>query len=441
MGQESKESELERQLRKTLDKFDNYSKEVTNIVKNKYEKTKEKGKKFTNSYDTAETINKTKETVNKINYRINKKIENINFDSKYEYTITQFKKIGLKIKNFSNWALGFSPYLIPATIILQTAIWVSYLSEDTISNEIVKVSFDEMGEMSKLIWTVLTIFGAIIAYLLIMEFNSSEILLQPVDNSNAFDLIVLLLLISSILYIVKSSKSLYYLSVAFIGSVVIRLIINPYSDFQSRTLVVLISSFLIGIYFALSIPFIRSGHRETKISKSGVDFVDLNKIIDGKIALSSEGSYPMRHVEEIDWNMENTPIQPPRRPSRRSEYELYEWVGLLANLILWPTTLAISLLIGSGIEVNGTSLNMEENFTMLLGPGIMTCFFFFMQYKMDASARDGSLYAAQKQAYLDEMEKYVEAKKAYLELVTLQAQLKKEQLKNGTEDSIKSENE
>lgn len=441
MGQESKESELEKKLRKNLDKFDNYTKEVTDIVKNKYKKTKEKGKKFSNSYDPSETVNKTKETINKINYRISKNIENINFDSKYEYTITQFRKIGLGIKNISNWVLGFSPYLIPATIILQTAIWVSYLSEGTISNEIIKVSIDEMGEISKLIWTVLTIFGAIIAYLLILEFNSSEILLQPVDNSNAFDLIVLLLLISSILYILKSSKSLYYLSVAFIGSVVIRLIINPYSDFQSRTLAVLLSSILIGIYFAMSIPFIRSGHRDTEKDKSGTVFVDLDEIIDGKSTLSSEDSYLMGYVREFDWNMENTPIQPPRRPSRRSEYELYEWVGLLANLILWPTTLAISLLIGSGIEVNGTSLNIEENFTMLLGPGIMTCFFFFMQYKMDASARDGSLYAAQKQAYLDEMEKYVEAKKAYLELVTLQAQLKKEHLKNGTEVSMKSENE
>ena len=34
---------------------------------------------------------------------------------------------------------------------------------------------------------------------------------------------------------------------------------------------------------------------------------------------------------------------------------------------------------------------------------------------MDASARDGSLYAAQA-SLPDEMEKYVEAKKAYLEL-------------------------
>jgi len=139
----------------------------------------------------------------------------------------------------------------------------------------------------------------------------------------------------------------------------------------------------------------------------------------------------MHPFDDIYWNMDNAPIQPPKRPSRRSEYELYEWVGLLANLVLWPTTLAISMLIGSGYEIDGTALSMEDNSIMLLGPAAMTAFFFLMQYRMDSSARDGSLYAAQKQAYLDEMEKYVEAKKAYLELVTLQAQIKIEQLTDG----------
>ena len=133
-------------------------------------------------------------------------------------------------------------------------------------------------------------------------------------------------------------------------------------------------------------------------------------------------------LDRPEWNMDNAPINPPKRPTRRSEYELYEWVGLLANIILWPTTLGISLLIGSGYEISGTPLSLEENYIMLIGPVLMTGFFFFMQYKMDSSARDGSLYAAQKQAYLDEMDKYVEAKKAYLELVTLQAQIRKEQL-------------
>ena len=112
--------------------------------------------------------------------------------------------------------------------------------------------------------------------------------------------------------------------------------------------------------------------------------------------------------------MDNAPINPPKRPTRRSEYELYEWVGLLANIILWPTTLIISMIIGSEYEVDGVALNINDNFLMLVGPAMMTAFFFLMQYRMDASARDEPLRRS-KQAYLDEMEKYVEAKKAYLE--------------------------
>ena len=441
MKEGANESEIEKQLRETLDKFDDFSKDAQKIVKDKYEKARDKGKQFTSSYDSSETIEKAKLTISKINKRLNTNMKNVQLKSKYDNITALVKKIGFKIKDFSNWALGFSPYLIPATIILQSAIWVSYLSEDTFSNEIIKGTIDGMGETSKLIWTIVTIFGAIIAYLLILEFDSSKILFEPVDNSPAFDLIVILLLISSILYVLKSSKSLYYLSIAFIGSVLIRLVVNPYSDFQSRTLAVLFSFFLAVIYLAIMIPFLRI--EKTKIGKKSVNdrVIEVNNNSDGELSAFSEYTYLVYRLPELDWNMDNTPIQPPRRPSRRSEYELYEWVGLLANLILWPTTLAISLLIGSGMEVNGTSLNMEDNFSMLLGPGIMTVFFFFMQYKMDASARDGSLYAAQKQAYLDEMEKYVEAKKAYLELVTLQAQLKKEQLKNSEGRILESENE
>ena len=189
---------------------------------------------------------------------------------------------------------------------------------------------------------------------------------------------------------------------------------------------------LLGAFSALSLPFVRNrfSPADNPLSQELViiDQIDSTEILTHEF---SEHSYPIHPFDEIDWNMENAPIQPPKRPSRRSEYELYEWVGLLANIILWPTTLVISMLIGSGYEIDGTPLSMEENSIMLLGPVMMTAFFFLMQYRMDSSARDGSLYAAQKQAYLDEMEKYVEAKKAYLELVTLQAQIKKEQLIDG----------
>ena len=53
---------------------------------------------------------------------------------------------------------------------------------------------------------------------------------------------------------------------------------------------------------------------------------------------------------------------------------------------------------------------------------------------MDANARDGSLYAAEKQSYLDEMEKYLEARTAYLELVALQAQMKKKEILSGSSE-------
>jgi len=126
--------------------------------------------------------------------------------------------------------------------------------------------------------------------------------------------------------------------------------------------------------------------------------------------------------------MEQAPVTKPRRPTRRSEYELYEWVLLLANLILWPSLVIISIVLGSGTEVNGSTYNLDDNYLVLLVPLLVTMFFFTLLYKMDANARDGSLYAAEKQSYLDEMTKYLEARTSYLELVTLQAELKKQQI-------------
>ena len=321
--------------------------------------------------------------------------------------------------------------MIPTTIILQSALWVAFLSDGTTSNAIVSEYTENMGENSRLAWIALSIFGAAIAFLLVSNIDSTNEALDSLANSPAFDIIVVLLIVSSILYLFKSSKSLYYLSLAFIGSMLIRIIETDFSQLN-WFLALLCLLCLLGTFSALSLPFVRSrfSSKENTISEGVViiDQIESSKILSHEF---SEPSYLMRPFEDIDWNMDNAPIQPPKRPSRRSEYELYEWVGLMANLILWPTTLAISMLIGSGYEIDGTALSMEDNAIMLIGPAAMTAFFFLMQYRMDSSARDGSLYAAQKQAYLDEMEKYVEAKKAYLELVALQAQIKIEQLKDG----------
>ena len=422
---------LEERLKETLNRVDEFSKSASQAMRKGFDKTKKKVSETSESIDTNEMMEKTKAGISTINSQLSSVAKKAEVGKRASGLLALMYTLGQRVERLIFWIISFAPYLIPTTIILQSALWVAFLSDGTTSNAIVSEYAENMGENSRLSWIALSIFGAAIAFLLVSNFDSSNEALDPLANSSAFDIIVVLLVVSSILYLFKSYKSLYYLSLAFIGSIIIRMIETDFSEFN-WFLALLCLLCLFGTFSALSLPFVRNrfSSMDNRLSEGTViiDQIESSKILSHEF---SEPSYLMHPFDDIDWNMDNAPIQPPKRPSRRSEYELYEWVGLLANLVLWPTTLAISMLIGSGYEIDGTALSMEDNSIMLIGPAAMTAFFFLMQYRMDSSARDGSLYAAQKQAYLDEMEKYVEAKKAYLELVTLQAQIKKEQLIDG----------
>ena len=422
---------LEERLKETLNRVDEFSKSASQAMRKGFDKTKKRVSETSESIDTNEMMEKTKAGISTINSQLSSVAKKAEVGKRASGLLALMYTVGQRVERLIFWIISFAPYLIPTTIILQSALWVAFLSDGTTSNAIVSEYAENMGENSRLSWIALSIFGAAIAFLLVSNFDSSNEALDSLANSSAFDIIVVLLVVSSILYLLKSYKSLYYLSLAFIGSILIRLIETDFSELN-WFLALLCLLCLFGTFSALSLPFVRNrfSSMDNTLSEGTViiDQIESSKILSHEF---SEPSYLMHPFDDIDWNMDNAPIQPPKRPSRRSEYELYEWVGLLANLVLWPTTLAISMLIGSGYEIDGTALSMEDNSIMLLGPAAMTAFFFLMQYRMDSSARDGSLYAAQKQAYLDEMEKYVEAKKAYLELVTLQAQIKIEQLTDG----------
>jgi len=422
---------LEERLKETLNRVDEFSKSASQAMRKGFDKTKKRVSETSESIDTNEMMEKTKAGISTINSQLSSVAKKAEVGKRASGLLALMYTVGQRVERLIFWMISFAPYLIPTTIILQSALWVAFLSDGTTSNAIVSEYAENMGENSRLSWIALSIFGAAIAFLLVSNFDSSNEALDSLANSSAFDIIVVLLVVSSILYLFKSYKSLYYLSLAFIGSIIIRMIETDFSEFN-WFLALLCLLCLFGTFSALSLPFVRNrfSSMDNTLSEGTViiDQIESSKILSHEF---SEPSYLMHPFDDIDWNMDNAPIQPPKRPSRRSEYELYEWVGLLANLVLWPTTLAISMLIGSGYEIDGTALSMEDNSIMLIGPAAMTAFFFLMQYRMDSSARDGSLYAAQKQAYLDEMEKYVEAKKAYLELVTLQAQIKIEQLTDG----------
>ena len=313
-------------------------------------------------------------------------------------------------------------------MIFQTALWLAYLSEGSVSHDIVGPIADGLSESGRNIAILISIFGAIGAYLLSSTFDSGLDFGEFSIMVDVADVMVVILALSSVLYLLKKFQSLYYLAVVFIGSFAVR-VIDVQGLSYDWSSVISMTIGLVGFFSVLSLPL----YRERAIRRKEDSEIDTSLLIDS-VDDSAESSYLDTRVGDLGSYMEQAPVTKPRRPSRRSEYELYEWVLLLANLILWPGIVIISVILGSGAEVRGDTYNLDENYLMLLGPLMLTLFFFFMLYKMDANARDGSLYAAEKQSYLDEMNKYLEARTAYLELVTLQAEMKKQEILDGSSE-------
>ena len=315
-------------------------------------------------------------------------------------------------------------YIIPAIIIFQSSLWVAYLSNDSISNGFISTFVDSFGDIGQNILRLFSSLGWIIASTVTSSIDSQDSFGTFSMNSNVADLVFISLFISSILYLMKKIQSLYVLTLVFILSFILRVLeVDDFSYDWIMFSLVILSSIIFTVL--LSLPLSRF-KRIKKIQDSTIDI----SVISNKLK-SAEASYHTPVPATLGRIMDQAPVTKPRRPSRRSEYELYEWVLLLANLILWPAVFMISIILGSGVEVYGNSYNMDENYLMLIGPLFLTLFFFGILFKMDKNARDGSLYAAEKQSYLEEMEKYLKARTAYLELVTLQAESKKQEIVEG----------
>ena len=373
-----------------------------------------------------ESVNDEAEQV-KINPKFSTVVDNNTLDEKSAELIELFERIvrfsGSKLKSL----VSNIQYLIPALVIFQSAFWLAYLSEDSISNGFISTIVDGLGDVGVVILRIFSILGALVAYSLFSSFDSQQSFDTFSLHSTLVDLIFVLLIFSSILYLRKKFESLYILFFIYLLSFINRFLeVNDTSyDWLVMFLVILISMFLLSI---VSIPLTRDKIiRDRKESR-----IDLSVLT--KASLVTEDSYRKPNVGISGSSMDQAPVTKPRRPSRRSEYELYEWVLLLANLILWPAVFFISIILGSGVEMYGNSYNMDENYLMLMGPLFLTLFFFGILFKMDKNARDGSLYAAEKQSYLEEMDKYLKARTAYLELVTLQAETKKQEIVSSSEE-------
>ncbi len=404
-----------------LDTVDAKSRRLENSIKNRLQRKKDNDIKEQNI--TELSLEKTaKRKTN--SPEDESKIKGLDLQNKLDVLKEKSSKFFNIFSNKMNSIWTSLPFLIPSIVMFQTALWLAYLSENSMVNEIVQNRVNSLGEAGKSIALLLTFFGAIGGYLLSSSFdnNSSygEFSLLP----EVVDVMGLLLVLSSVLYCLKKSQSLYYFYLVIFGSIVIRLVEVELSSYNFISIIVQMLG--LTLFSTLLSSPILSHSRSLKDKESRID----TSMLELDSPIPTEYSYHDPFVDNLGISMDQAPVSKPRRPSRRSEYELYEWVLLLANLILWPSVVTISIILGSGTEVAGGTYNLEENYLMLVGPLLLTIFFFTLLYKMDSNARDGSLYQAEKQSYLDEMEKYLEARTAYLELVTLQAQMKKDEMIN-----------
>ena len=432
MVDEQVDSSSSSRVGRILDSIDSFSKNFE--FSNNHEKLSSDLTKDLISNDVQEPVKIDSETII-IEQKDSTVNDNNTMNPKMDEVVDLFERTGPKMDEvvdfFERMVRGFGPkfknlivniqYLIPAIVIFQSALWLAYLSENSISNGFISTIIDSSGDIGEIILRFFSILGAVVAYSLSISFDSQQSFgtfsLHPI----VADLLFSLLIFSSILYLMKKFESLYLLYSIFFISLFLRTlgVNNSSYNWVVMALVVIISIFFLSI---VSIPITQNKIlKDRKNSK-----IDLSVL--KETSFNTEASYRKTNSEVLGSSMDQAPVTKPRRPSRRSEYELYEWVLLLANLILWPAVFFMSIILGSGVEMYGNTYNLEENYLMLVGPLLLTLFFFGILYSMDKNARDGSLYAAEKQSYLEEMEKYLKARTSYLELVTLQAEAKKQEI-------------
>ena len=327
-------------------------------------------------------------------------------------------------------------YTLTAYILFGSVVWISYSTEGTVGNDLLTdfcywSGFSDLGTALLFIWGYPL--GAILTVPLQDSISSDPVL--------AMNLTCILLFFSSLFYLlrIKFAKilSLVGLSIPFFARIQYPLSEGAkLADFQiPETLTV--AFFTILFIFLLQLP--RFGKKfktpaslpldtgSDSIPSITGDFLEFG--LDKNLWIDIEMTDPTEALPR------------PERPRGRSEYEMYEWVLLLVNILLWPVSILTTMIVGAQTEFMGMGpFDSDSHWLLLVGAWLPTFFFFFLLYRMDKAARDGQTYHMEKVAYQEAMTRYTEAKNAYFELLTLQAEVRKQEIRDENPNLPNSEN-
>ena len=344
-----------------------------------------------------------------------------------EITVYQEPKIGVLKRIFTGF-INHLQFTFPAIILLSSVIWIGYFAEGTLVNRTLEGFADLTGISIAAIPLVLfwgLIPGAIISYPI---FAGSES-----DLVGILDLVSLLLVIASFGFFFRVKFAPSFAISAFSISLIARFaipfskdaIISEIYPFELFSVVL----FTLLFCFLLTLPKFKKKASENVTSEIKLD----PDLFEEECLETGEASKQMEDYSRIDWDMTDTTetLPRPKRPRGRSEYEMYEWVLLLVNLVLWPVSIISTMVVGANTEFMGLGpFNFDDNWLLLVGAWAPTCFFFYLLYRMDAAARDGQTYHMEKVAYQEAMTRYTEATNTYFELLTLQAEVRKQEIKD-----------
>ncbi len=317
-------------------------------------------------------------------------------------------------------------YTFPAIILFSSVIWIGYYAETTIVGRFLE-SFSDVTGISKSAFSLLFFWGWLPGVILTFPlFSGSEAQLTGI-----LDLVSLMFILGSIGFIYRIRLSpvivITALGIALVGRIAIPL--QEGAILADLAILELLTILLFTILFGFLLTLPRFPKNESTPAEIGLQ-ID-HEILASESDNESEASKQAMEFLWYDSDMSDpTDTLPrPKRPRGRSEYEMYEWVLLLVNLVLWPISIISTMVVGANTEFMGMGpFNFDENWLLLIGAWAPTAFFFYLLYRMDAAARDGQTYHMEKVGYQEAMTRYTEAKNAYLELLTLKAEVRKQEI-------------
>ena len=107
--------------------------------------------------DAESLLMKTQGGIEKVGRGISSYLDNARFAEKASGFGGWMKRTGQSIGSGLKSVASHLPYIIPATVIFQTALWLAYLSEGSISHELVSSSVEKLGDSGREVAILITL--------------------------------------------------------------------------------------------------------------------------------------------------------------------------------------------------------------------------------------------------------------------------------------------